>query len=198
MNSANWTNTNWLTYDSTFLDGNFRGWLEGNAVVAPDGSMVNILRVATTEKGRDMAAITTLNEDSGELSFNKESGFFDFTGGARKFSIRFDAKSRRYWTICNMAGEEYMDLDAGSVRNTLILKSSSDLVTWKTHKVLLYHPDQKKHGFQYVDWQFEGKDIIFVSRTAFDDEYGGANNYHDANYMTFHRIKNFRNPSQLR
>ncbi len=61
INSAYWTNTNWLTYDSTFLEGNFRGWLEGNAVVAPDGSMVNILRVATTEKGRDMAAMTTLN-----------------------------------------------------------------------------------------------------------------------------------------
>jgi len=199
LKASSWTNTNWLTYDSTFLDGKFRGWLEGNAVVSPEGRMVNILRVATTEKGRDMAAITTLNENTMELSFDKETGFLDFVGGARKFSIRFDSKTGRYWTICNMAGEEYSSLDAGSVRNTLVIKSSSDLKNWKIHKFLLQHPDQKKHGFQYIDWQFDGKDIIYVSRTAFDDEFGGANNYHDANFMTFHRIKNFRkNPSQPR
>jgi hypothetical protein len=59
------------------------------------------------------------------------------------------------------------------------------------HKILLEHPDEEKHGSQYVDWQFDGRHIIFLSRTAYD-EYGGAHNYHDANYLTFHRIKNFR------
>ena len=73
-----------------------------------------------------------------------------------------------------------------------MIKSSPDLKSWSVHKILLEHPDVKRHGFQYVDWQFNKKDIIFLSRTAFDDEYGGANNYHDANYLTFHRIKNFR------
>ncbi|HLV32087.1 MAG TPA: hypothetical protein VKY57_10995, partial [Chitinispirillaceae bacterium] len=73
-----------------------------------------------------------------------------------------------------------------------VIKSSQDLKSWTVHKILLEHPDVKRHGFQYVDWQFNKKDIIFLSRTAFDDEYGGANNYHDANYLTFHRIKNFR------
>jgi len=44
-----------------------------------------------------------------------------------------------------------------------------------------------------VDWVFEGDDIIFVSRTAFDDDLTGAHNAHDANYLTFHRIQDFRN-----
>ena len=48
------------------------------------------------------------------------------------------------------------------------------------------------HAFQYVDWLFEGKDIILVSRTAFDDEEGGADNYHNANYLTFYRISNYK------
>ncbi len=48
------------------------------------------------------------------------------------------------------------------------------------------------HGFQYVDWKFEGEDLIAVSRTAFDDGLGGAANYHDANFITFHRVCNFR------
>ena len=48
------------------------------------------------------------------------------------------------------------------------------------------------HAFQYVDWQFEGADIVFVSRTSFEDGLGGANDAHDANYMTFHRVLDFR------
>src|SRR5262249_29292028 len=54
------------------------------------------------------------------------------------------------------------------------------------------HPDHAHHGFHYVDWVFDGDDIVFVSRTAFDDANGGAHTYHDANYLTFHRIERFR------
>ncbi len=192
LDQSNWISTNYLSYDSTYLNGNFNGWLEGNIVVTPDSNIVDILRVATREKGRDMAAIVQISSDGTKASFDPSTGFIDFVGGARKFSIRYDEKSRRYWTICNMIRKEFSDLDAGSVRNTLVIKSSKDLKNWIVHKVLLYHPDVKKHGFQYVDWQFDNKDIIYVSRTAFDDESGGANNYHDANYLTFHRIKKFR------
>jgi hypothetical protein len=53
-------------------------------------------------------------------------------------------------------------------------------------------PDVKNHGFQYVDWQFDGADIIAVCRTAYEDGVGGARNCHDANFLTFHRWKNFR------
>jgi len=192
LNTKSWTKSNFLQYDSTYLDGNFGGWLEGNAVVTPEGKLVDILRVATSEKGRDMAATVNISEDGLTASFDPATGFMDFVGGARKFSIRYDEKSKLYWTICNMIGESFSELDAGSVRNTLVLKSSPDLQKWVVSKVLLYHPDVKKHGFQYVDWQFDGKDIIFLSRTSYDDEFGGANNFHDANYLTFHRINNFR------
>ena len=59
-------------------------------------------------------------------------------------------------------------------------------------RVLLQHPDTAKHGFQYVDWRFDGEDLIAACRTAFDDDQGGAHNFHDANYLTFHRIADFR------
>ena len=192
LNASSWTNTNSLAYDSAYLDGKFRGWLEGNAVVTPAGKIVNILRVATAEPGKDLAAVVDISDDGLKASFNPETGFIDFVGGARKFSIRYDEKSRHYWTICNMISKGFEDMNAGSVRNALVIKSSSDLKQWNVHRILLKHPDVKKHGFQYVDWQFDGKNIIYLSRTAFDDESGGANNYHDANYLTFHRIKNYR------
>jgi len=192
MNAASWKATNWLPYDSTYLEGNFGGWLEGNAVVTPEGKMVDILRVATSEKGRDLAAIVNISDDGTTASFDPATGFMDFVGGAKKFSIRYDEESKRYWTIANLVTDEFKHLSASSVRNTLVLKSSSDLKNWTVHTILLHHPDVKKHGFQYIDWQFEGRNIIFLSRTAYDDEFEGAHNHHDANYLTFHRIKKFR------
>jgi hypothetical protein len=194
--SESWTSSNSMPYDSTYLNGNFNGWLEGNVVVTPEGNIIDILRVASSEKGRDIAAIVNINKDGTVASFDPKTGFMDFVGGARKFTIRYDNKSGLYWSITNMIGEGFTELDAGSVRNTLVLKSSTDLMNWNVNKTLLHHPDEKKHGFQYVDWQFDGKDIIFLSRTAYDDDFGGANNFHDANWLTFHRIRNFRKLSK--
>jgi hypothetical protein len=192
LNAASWTSTNCLSYDSIYLNGNFRGWLEGNAVVTPEGKMIDMLRVATAQKGSDMAAIVNISDDGRKASFDPETGFIDFVGGARKFSVRYDPQSKLYWTICNMVQDEYSHLPASSVRNTLVIKSSPDLYNWTVHKILLHHPEVTKHGFQYVEWQFDGKNIIYLSRTAYDDEFGGAHNFHDANFLTFHRIKNFR------
>jgi hypothetical protein len=191
LDAGNWRATNALPYDSLYLNGKFGGWLEGNAVVTPEGNVADILRVATLENGRDMAAFVNISDDGRHASFNPVSGFFDFVGGARKFSIRYDPGTKRYWTISNIITDEFKDLPAGSVRNTLVLKSSSDLRRWTVNKILLHHPDVLKHGFQYVDWQFDGRDIIFLSRTAYDDDEGGAHNYHDANFLTFHRVRHY-------
>ena len=60
--------------------------------------------------------------------------------------------------------------------------------------IILQHQDTEKHGFQYLDWQFEGNDLVVLSRTAFDDAEGGAHRQHDANFITYHMIKNFRKP----
>lgn len=192
MDASNWTTTNPPSYDSTFLDGKFRAWIEGNAVVTPEGKLIDFLRVETNEPGRDLAAIVTIGEDGKTGSFDKKTGFLEFAGGGRKFTIRYDETSRRYWAVTNLIRPEFALLPAGKVRNTLVLQSSPDLKNWSIYKVLLHHPDVLKHGFQYVDWQFEGADIIFLSRTAYDDEFGGADDYHNANFLTFHRIKNFR------
>ncbi len=192
LDAANWRATNHLPYDSTYLEGKFGGWLEGNIVLTPSGQLVDILRVSSSVPGSDMAAVVNISDDGQKASFDPATGFMDFVGGAKKFSVRYDGKTKRYWTLANLVKDEFSHLLAARVRNTLVIKSSPDLVSWTVHKVLLSHPDVLKHGFQYVDWQFEGKDIIFLSRTAYNDEFGGANNYHDANFLTFHRVKNYR------
>jgi hypothetical protein len=73
-------------------------------------------------------------------------------------------------------------------RNTLALVCSTDLRNWEIRSVILYDPDVRYVGFQYADWLFDGDDMIAVVRTAF----GETTNCHNANYLTFHRIENFR------
>ncbi|MCL5744786.1 MAG: hypothetical protein M1541_12810 [Acidobacteria bacterium] len=114
----------------------------------------------------------------------------DFPGGAKKFTIRYHAKTKRYWTLANPAPNSK---SPASVRNTLALLSSADLREWRTERIVLTHPDAAKHGFQYADWQFDGKDLAAVVRTAFDDDTGGAHNFHDANFLIFLRVEGFRN-----
>ncbi len=48
--------------------------------------------------------------------------------------------------------------------------------------------DMDKVGFQYVDFEIKGDDIIYLCRTA----YNNAATYHNSNYSTFHRVTDFR------
>ena len=57
--------------------------------------------------------------------------------------------------------------------------------------ILLYHPDVAKHGFQYVDWLFDGDDIIAACRTAYDDGPAARTTTTTPTSSTFHRIAGF-------
>ncbi|NQT15173.1 MAG: exo-alpha-sialidase [Planctomycetes bacterium] len=196
LRAESWTVSNRLASDATWLDGKFGGWLEGNAVVAPDGGIVNVLRVEYPEGG-GKAAIVEVSDDGRTVSFDPETGFVDLPGGCTKFTIRFDPASKHYWTLSNYMPPRHLGLHPGATRNTLALVRSKDLRQWEVRSIVAYHHDVKKHGFQYPDWQLEGDDIVAVSRTAYDDGLGGAHNYHDANYLTFHRLADFRRLNDL-
>ncbi|HEV8542207.1 MAG TPA: hypothetical protein VGR78_07445 [Verrucomicrobiae bacterium] len=45
LNATNWIFSQTATHDPKWLDGKFNAWLEGNAVLAPDRQIVDILRV---------------------------------------------------------------------------------------------------------------------------------------------------------
>ena len=197
LDSDNWQFSNFIARDPGWLDGKFNAWLEGNIVVNPSGKLVNILRVDTPAGNK--AAVVNINEDGRKVSFDPSKGFVDMPGGAKKFFIRYDSKSKLYFALVNnIDSTKYENREAASIRNTLSLAKSSDLKNWKVISTLLHHDEVSRHGFQYPDWQFDGDDIIYVSRTAYYDGLGGAHNHHDANYMTFHRIKNFRQYSLAR
>jgi alpha-L-fucosidase len=192
LKAESWTFSNRLARSPEWLGGRFGGWLEGNAVVTRDGHIVNVLRVETPDCP-EKAAIVSISDDGRVASFNPEKGFIDFPGGAKKFTIRYDPKSGLYWSLASIVLEQDQKAGRpGGIRNTLALTCSKDLIHWTVRHIVLHHADTVRHGFQYVDWQFDGDDLIAACRTAFDDGLGGAHNAHDANGLTFHRIADFR------
>jgi len=202
MDADSWTFSNKIPYDNNWYNSRMRSWLEGNAVVTKDNTVVDILRCEFSDNTHSKAALVSISDDGKTASFNPTNGFTNLPGGAKKFTIRYDSKTGKYWSLTNWIQPTYQpslgkSIRADQIRNTLALVSSEDLRDWMVERIVLHHPDTKNHAFQYVDWQFETEDIIAVSRTAYDDGLGGANNYHDANFITFHRIKNFRSNFNL-
>ncbi len=77
----------------------------------------------------------------------------------------------------------------------LSLYASRDLTGWRHVKTLLkddsglsYEDSIRLTGFQYVDWQFDGDDLIYLVRTA----HRGAVRYHDSNRILYCVLKGFR------
>lgn len=195
LNAANWTKTNELAYQPSWAPAEWAssrpGWLEGNMVQTPGGDIWNVIRL-NSEPVVDKAAIIKLSADNQSITFDPASGFIDFPGGMHKFTIRYDEASQLYVTLVN--DNSYPS--EVQQRNMLSLYTSPDLLHWNFVKRLITDDSGisvpysiAKVGFQYADWQFDGKDIIFIARTSYD----GADTYHNANRITFHRIKNVRN-----
>ena len=100
--------------------------------------------------------------------------------------IKKDEETGYYYTI----GSRITDPSHLRDRRLLSLMRSKDMVHFEVVTDIYDRrdADPSKVGFQYVDFFFEGEDILFLCRTALN----GAINHHDANYSTFDRIKNFR------
>jgi hypothetical protein len=193
LDAKSWTTTNKFAADYTWFGGKFGGWLEGNAVATPAGEIVNILRVQQPNYP-EKAAMVRVSVDGKTATFDAAKDFLDFPGGGKKFTIRFDEKSGKYWTLSNFVPKEFEGPNAASRRNTLALVNSTDLRTWDVKRIVIRHADVKAHGYQYCDWLVDGNDLIAVVRTASDEPDGTpAHNAHDANFLTFHRVAGFRN-----
>lgn len=182
----NWTFTNMLSHPWSKNQ-----WIEGNVVVSPSGQLFNILRQDQEPDRlnylqREKAVITRISPDGLSLSHSTNCDQIDFPGANTKFTINYDPVSDCYLSLVNPQDTP------NRYRNRLALSASRDLQRWAIVHEVLYHPDSETHAFQYVDWLIEDDDIIFLSRTAYDDGLGGAIRAHDANYTTFHRIPSFR------
>ncbi len=165
------------------------GWLETNAVLGLDGSIRGVTRIAN-ESGYIAGHYAV---DTTGAIVNGSVKAIPFLGGATKFNVMWDSKTKKYWSLTNYPSEilRKPKMRAGGMRSVLALVSSPDLENWTVNKIVMGSRDVKYHGFQYVDWQFEGKDIILMNRVGFSDEFGEADNAHNSNYIIFQRIRNY-------
>lgn len=189
LDASVWTFSNALPHPRTALPGTT--WLEGNVVLTPGGELVNILRCHTETD--DVACVLAITDDGRTVAPHPAHPTVPLPGACKKFTIRYDERTRRYWSLTNHPLPQYRGINhVERTRNAVVLTSSPDLLTWDIHTTILEHPDVKHTGFQYLDWFFDGEDLAVLSRTAFDDGLGGAHDCHDANFITFHRVAGFR------
>jgi hypothetical protein len=159
------------------------GGIEGNVIETSDGKIIDFLRFA------DKTALILNYDPENPEDEPKLDSVIDFPATASKFDIVFDDATKKYFAIVSYALDE-----PPTKRNLLSLICSEDLIKWDlcTHLIDRRDDDPKEVGFQYVDFFIEGEDILYLCRTAVN----GANNFHNSNFTTFHRIKNFREVHQ--
>jgi len=195
LRADSWRMSNKLPYDQGWNPPGFgdqSGWLEGNAVAGPDGRVWDILRL-NSFPALNRAAMVSILDEGRRVEFNPATGFIDMPGGTCRFTIRRDPKTGLYWALVNDMEDDATGRPRVR-RNRLSAISSPDLRSWTKRATLIeyYKPTAEEAtrttGFQYTDWQFDGDDIIYLTRTAFD----GAHSFHDANRITFGRVEDFR------
>jgi hypothetical protein len=155
--------------------------IEGCLVESPQGELLNVMRF--DKHHRALAYAVNTKDPAAKLEY---SHLLEFPAHFCKFTMKFDKVSGYYYSVGTVVYEERKKY----ARNLMSLLRSRDLDHWEI--VCDLHDrrdtDMNEIGFQYADFLFDGEDLIYLCRTAIN----GANNYHDSNYITFHRIKNFR------
>ncbi len=154
-------------------DGTTAPAIEGNAVISPDGRLYDFLRVGSREGG-GTALILEGNPQKPEkmLEFAR---YVKFPMGHTKFELMTHAGA--YYAVGN---------DNAPHRNVLSLYRSKNLDDWELVKHLIDFKDcdPEYTAFQYPAAFIEENTLYVLSRTALN----GAHNFHDANYITFHKF----------
>lgn len=192
LDAASWSFSKPLAYDEHWEGvgkGNSSGTIEGCLVIGKDNALYSVMRYDMTKLqpnyGLALRYLVNTEDPDAPLAFDRT---IPFPANHSKFEIRYDEQTGKYFTIaCRIS------CAADSTKRTLLsLMVSDDMVEWRTVYDLAdarqEDPTGQTVGFQYVDFFFEGEDLLYLCRTA----YNGAESFHDSNYITFHRIKDFR------
>lgn len=140
--------------------------IEGNVIESPNGDILNILRYKENE-----AVVLKLNEKENKCEFVKK--------------IKLPIAHTKFEIVRNDDGKYYALGNTFPGRNVLALYKSDDLDEWTFVKNIVdcSNADEKKVGFQYPVFLIENDEMLILSRTAYND----ADNFHNSNYITFHK-----------
>lgn len=188
------------------------GWLETNVVQIMDekhywydetGHTFQLFMRAHTAGTGYCAIAKVIEQPDGTMKFNlmkAPSGrkwvFLPMPGGQMRFHMLYDEKTKLYWLLSTQAtdsmtrkellsGERYnIPCDE---RQRLTLHFSKNCVDW-CFAGIVTAGDSEKQSRHYAAMAFDEEDIVLVSRSG--DE--RASSAHNVNFISFHRIKNFR------
>ncbi len=175
----------------TVTDPTKRFWLEeGNIVVGPDNTLYAMYRLDATPTW-GYAAIFQLSADGTTLSVIEScNSVIPFPSNQSKFMIKRDPKTGLYLTFVSLPTAEFTHQ-----RNVLGLAASADLLHWRTVETLLVDRQMMNtrqsiyaHAFQYVDFDFDGDDIILIVREAVGDTCV----YHDGISVTLYTVSDYQ------
>ena len=172
-------------------------WLEPNTVEVAGRIRVFVRPVIDENATANMAAVLDYDPDTNELSFTQ---FASWPGGQCKFFIIHDQPQTMYWMFSNLVtnsqdllgwGERMRDTKysggPGNERRWLFLHYSIDCLNWFPAGCVARWPDRVHRSFMYPSAVVDGDDMVVLSRTSRD-----AENQHDADLCTIHRVRNFR------
>ncbi|MBO4298484.1 MAG: exo-alpha-sialidase [Clostridia bacterium] len=190
LDPASWHFTPPVKYDPAWpgvAKGPSSGNIEGSLVVAPDGKLYNVMRydMSRCEPNHGLVLAYRVDTDDPDAPLQYDHAI-RLPGNPSKFMIKRDEKTGLYFTIIS----RILDSANAHSRNLLSLMVSPDMERWDLAADLIDRRDEdpKTTGFQYVDWMIEGDDLLYLVRTAINQPH----NFHDANYQTFHRLRDFR------
>lgn len=167
---------------------------ECNMVLGKDGVVYNILRI--DDLGRGYAVMLKLSEDGTTYSLldGSNSLIKNFPTAISKFMIKYDEATGKYICLSNVHGGPDVSLDRH--RRVLAISVSDDLINWELKDYLLVEREMINeeasaygHGWQYPDFVIDGDNLYYVVR----ESSGDASNWHDANYITFYTLSDYKN-----
>lgn len=161
------------------------------------------LRVLMTVKAKrqsttGLAAVLDVNDDGRELRL-KFTQFHPVPGGQLKFCVIWDEVSRLFWATTNLAADGQGAFDwrpagglggdgrvGGNDRPFLMLFYSLDGLNW-FQAGCVAQAGKISQSFMYAKPVIDGDDLAIISRSSLK-----APNHHDADFATFHRVRDFR------
>lgn len=165
------------------------------------------LRVMMTVKPKrqstaGLGAVLDFEDKGGPIDL-KFTQYHPMQGGQLKFCIIRDEKSKMFWATANIVVDSQGSFDwyrqgeksgnvryasgvGGNDRRFLMLMYGLDGMNW-FQAGCVAQAGKVSQSFMYARPVIDGDDLAIIARSSIN-----APNQHDADYATFHRVKNFR------
>ena len=190
---------------ASFANPKFSKSTNGDLYLEPNVIELNgkIRVLATVKPSRQTTAnigvVLDLTDTGKDLEL-KFTQYFAMPGGQLKYCVIWDEVSKMFWATSNLVVDSQGEFDwwakgsergnywgtGGNDRRTLMLHYSLDGLNW-FQAGCVAQAKQISQSFMYARPVVDGEDLVLISRSSV-----AAPNQHDADYATFHRVRNFR------